>query len=370
MKILVGGLIQFIGINGGVERVLVNFANEMLRRGHNVSILYCTEVENGRVLYILNSKVHLVNLIHWIPDSKFESKKKNVLFKIHREFIRLFNKEAVKNKNTQFILKKLGNAAENMLMEEKPDIFISTGSMTTTAFKFATGKQGIPLITMTHANAENLLKWISKMEIEAVERCDALQVLMPHDEMVLKRVFSNVPIVWIPNVVPRYKINKGERENLITNVARLTYDKQQHLLIEAFSRIAGQFPNWKVEFWGDGNGENEYTNRLKNLICKLHLEHQVCLRGCTRDVLSVYQRASIFAFPSAHEGFPLAMTEAMSAGLPVVAYRSCPAVNELVRDGESGLLVDDGVDALAEGLKSSWKIRNCGNEWGEPLTNR
>lgn len=45
------------------------------------------------------------------------------------------------------------------------------------------------------------------------------------------------------------------------------------------------------------------------------------------------------------------MTEAMSAGLPVVAYRSCPAVNELVRDGETGLLVDDGVDALAEGLK-------------------
>ena len=45
------------------------------------------------------------------------------------------------------------------------------------------------------------------------------------------------------------------------------------------------------------------------------------------------------------------MTEAMSAGLPVVAYRSCPAVNELVRDGETGLLVDDGMDALAEGLK-------------------
>lgn len=45
------------------------------------------------------------------------------------------------------------------------------------------------------------------------------------------------------------------------------------------------------------------------------------------------------------------MTEAMSAGLPVVAYRSCPAVNELVKDGETGLLVGDGVDALAEGLK-------------------
>lgn len=349
MKILIGGLIQFIGINGGVERVLVNFANEMVRRGHTVSILCCTEIENGRGLYTLDPKVHLVNLIHWIPDGKFESKQKNWAFKIRRELIRLFSVESVKNENTWFVLHKLGNAVERMLQGETPDVFISTGAPTTAAFK---GEQSIPIITMTHADAESILEWISKVEREAVNQCDVLQVLMPHDKEVFKRIFPNVPIIWIPNMVPQYKLINQLKRKLIIDMARLNKkQKRQHLLIEAFSRISNQFPEWQIELWGDENGKNEYTNELNESIRKLHLGKQVHLCGCTTDVLSVYRRASILAFPSAYEVFPLAMTEAMSAGLPVVAYRSCPAVNELVRDGETGLLVDDGVEALAEGLK-------------------
>jgi len=68
-------------------------------------------------------------------------------------------------------------------------------------------------------------------------------------------------------------------------------------------------------------------------------------------VLSKYLTADIFAFPSAFEGFGLSMAEAMSAGLPVVAYKTCPAVNELITDGEDGFLMDDGVEPLAEGLR-------------------
>ena len=158
---------------------------------------------------------------------------------------------------------------------------------------------------------------------------------------------------WIPNIVPQYDIAKAtKRLPVIIDVARLDKkQKRQHLLLEAFAKISKQFPQWRVELWGEEQGGETYTRKLRGIIQKYHLEKQVKLCGNTDDVLSVYRRASILAFPSAYEGFPLAMTEAMSAGLPVVAYRSCPAVNELVRDGETGLLVDDGVDALAEGLK-------------------
>ncbi len=64
------------------------------------------------------------------------------------------------------------------------------------------------------------------------------------------------------------------------------------------------------------------------------------------DVLSIYRRAAIFGFPSAYEGFALAM----SAGLPAVAYQSCPVVNQLVKDGVNGFLVEDGVEPLADAL--------------------
>ena len=45
------------------------------------------------------------------------------------------------------------------------------------------------------------------------------------------------------------------------------------------------------------------------------------------------------------------MGEAMSAGLPAVGYASCPAVNELIVDGETGFLVEDGPAPLAQALK-------------------
>ena len=73
-------------------------------------------------------------------------------------------------------------------------------------------------------------------------------------------------------------------------------------------------------------------------------------RGATDNVLDVYNKAAIFAFPSAYEGFGLALTEAMSAGLPVIGYKNCPAVNELIKDGENGYLCEDGVNAFAQAL--------------------
>ena len=72
--------------------------------------------------------------------------------------------------------------------------------------------------------------------------------------------------------------------------------------------------------------------------------------GATDNVLDVYNKAAIFAFPSAYEGFGLALTEAMSAGLPVIGYKNCPAVNELIKDGENGYLCEDGVNAFAQAL--------------------
>lgn len=105
-------------------------------------------------------------------------------------------------------------------------------------------------------------------------------------------------------------------------------------------------------------GGNSYTTALRKLIEKYGLEHRVLLKGNAANVISVYRKASIFAFPSAYEGFPLAMTEAMSAELPVVAFQSCPGVNELIVNQRNGLLVGDTVDDFAAGLEVL--IRNKG----------
>ena len=87
------------------------------------------------------------------------------------------------------------------------------------------------------------------------------------------------------------------------------------------------------------------------MISHYKLSEQAFFRGATDNVLDVYNKAAIFAFPSAYEGFGLALTEAMSAGLPAVGCKSCPAVNELIKDGENGFLCEEGVDAFAQALE-------------------
>lgn len=273
----------------------------------------------------------------------------------------------MKNMVTKKVNHLASGVIENVLENEKPDIIVTMDHGTASAFQKVNLHGTYPVVAMSHFDAESILKWSSSIEKEAIKNCDVLQVLMPHDITVFQTVFPLLPMKWIPNIVPQYDIGEAmQRLPVIIDVARLdTKQKRQHLLLEAFAKISEQFPQWEVELWGEEQSGETYTRKLQEIIQKYHLENQVKLCGNTDDVLSVYHRASIFAFPSAYEGFGLAMAEAMSAGLPVVAYRSCPAVNELVRDGETGLLVDDGVDALAEGLKRLMEDQELRERMGE-----
>lgn len=78
------------------------------------------------------------------------------------------------------------------------------------------------------------------------------------------------------------------------------------------------------------------------------LAERILFCGTTMDVSAVLADADLCVAPSAYEGFSLAHTEAMSMGLPLIGYKNCVSVNELIYDGVNGLLADDGADGLAE----------------------
>ena len=72
--------------------------------------------------------------------------------------------------------------------------------------------------------------------------------------------------------------------------------------------------------------------------------------GTTSNVEKVLSEASVFAFPSLFEGFPLSLGEAMSKGLAVVGCQDCPGVNSLLKNGRNGLLVDPTPEAFSRAL--------------------
>ncbi|MEE2776050.1 MAG: glycosyltransferase family 4 protein [Acidobacteriota bacterium] len=153
----------------------------------------------------------------------------------------------------------------------------------------------------------------------------------------------------IPNgVFPFSAVETPPRQSSVLYVGRLRTRKAVAVLIEAFALVAGRHEEVTLDLVGSG----EQSRALKARVVALGLDARVCFRGAMpRDHLAVlYREAGIFCLPSIYEGFPVAILEAMSTGLPVVATRVA-GIPEAVLDGETGYVVEqESATQLADGL--------------------
>ena len=349
MNILLANLTKMVGDSGGMAKVTCAFANEMKVRGHRVSLVY-SDVQTGDFYYPLDKDIPAYDIRHY----KGKSISYPWYLKVKREFYRTFDKQKARTVNDEFAASFLLDHLKDVLQTVQPDVIVS--------FQPAASKMllcdlqtKIPVITMSHGDPEDYFHTYPKEEIPALEKSAVCQVLLPSFEKHLKDHLPNVKTVVIGNAIPQYDaqadLSAQKDTYKILFVGRLSKNhKRPHLLIEAFAGLADEFPNWNVELWGAEDGK-AYYKELQLLIKKHHLENRVFLKGPTNDVPSVLQQGDIFAFPSAYEGFGLALGEAMSMGLPAVGYKSCSAVNELIKDGENGYLCDDGIEPLRISMK-------------------
>ncbi|MFZ4435686.1 MAG: glycosyltransferase [Flavobacterium psychrophilum] len=127
------------------------------------------------------------------------------------------------------------------------------------------------------------------------------------------------------------------KEDIILSVGRLINSKHHDELIKIFALINP--PNWKLIIVGDDAIKQENKVKLEALVHSLGLVGKIILAGKRTDVDDFYNRAKIFAFTSSSEGFPNVIGEAMSAGLPVVAYDCVAGPRDLIEHGKTGFLV-------------------------------
>ena len=141
----------------------------------------------------------------------------------------------------------------------------------------------------------------------------------------------------------------GLDSNVVLAVGRLVPRKGFKRLIRAFGPIAREHPDWQLHIYGQGKQENE----IRRLVRRLRLRKQVKLKGFSHDLPSVLAGGSVFAMTSLSEGFPMVLIEAMSAGVPVIAY-DCPrGPAEIIRDGQNGLLIPEGPhEDFSKGLRT------------------
>lgn len=156
---------------------------------------------------------------------------------------------------------------------------------------------------------------------------------------IYKRKFKNSKIVAIGNPIRKIGASESisEKENIILSVGRLVDTKHFDQLIKIFAEI--DRPDWKLVIVGGDSQRQNVSHVLENLIKEYGLEKRVLLTGTVSNVEEYYRKSKIFAFTSSSEGFPNVIGEAMSAGLPVVAFDCVAGPSELIEDGKTGFLV-------------------------------
>lgn len=106
-------------------------------------------------------------------------------------------------------------------------------------------------------------------------------------------------------------------------------------IIKAWAPIASKYPEWTFEVWGKG----PYEPQLREMIKALDVEKSVKLCGTTNNVASKYRESAFCVSGAVAEGLPMVLIEAMSCGLPCVAYDCPTGPSDIITNGQDGILV-------------------------------
>jgi len=135
-------------------------------------------------------------------------------------------------------------------------------------------------------------------------------------------------------------------DDYIVTAGRLTYLKGHEYLLSAFKTVRKKI-SCKLIIVGDG----DERPRLERVAKQYGIEEDVYFTGFLENPFSLISKAKVFVLPSLTEGFGNVILESMALGVPVIST-SCPSGPvEIIKDGESGILVPvKDTDALAQAI--------------------
>jgi GalNAc-alpha-(1->4)-GalNAc-alpha-(1->3)-diNAcBac-PP-undecaprenol alpha-1,4-N-acetyl-D-galactosaminyltransferase len=308
---------------GGAERVLSELANELAETGIQVTVITL----DHRVAdhYLLHDAVERRSVpIFWPTAGKIES--------VYATVLRLVR-------------------IRRAVLSSRPDAVLSFCEMTNVRVVFALLGTRIPVIVSERVDprmhrigrAWNVLRRMAyRRARHVVVQTDA--VARWAGEFVRRDA-----ITVIPNFA---RMIDGAvdvaRESMILAVGRLDRQKGFDMLIEAFVRSTLSNSGWQLTIIGEG----PERQTLQAQVVASGLAGAIDLPGSTHEIGAWYERASMFVLSSRYEGFPNVLLEAMSCGLPCIAF-DCPnGPAEMIQQGENGVLIaPEDVSALCMAMR-------------------
>ncbi len=239
---------------------------------------------------------------------------------------------------------------KNIITKETPDIILGVDvncniyiGIIKTFFR-----KNIKTIFTTHSDlvgnldqrATRFLKTILKVVIKFFySKSDSIICVSTLLSDSLRSYFSiNKEIITIYNGLDNNKCiqrNFLNKNNRIISVARLDKQKDHLTLLKAFKLINKEIKDTSLWLIGDGPLKNDLIHFAK----KNCLEKNVKFLGWQENLDEYFSEADIFVLSSRREGFPYALIEALSVGIPVVCTDTPYGPSEILEEGKYGFLV-------------------------------
>jgi GalNAc-alpha-(1->4)-GalNAc-alpha-(1->3)-diNAcBac-PP-undecaprenol alpha-1,4-N-acetyl-D-galactosaminyltransferase len=238
-----------------------------------------------------------------------------------------------------------------------PDVVVSFIDQTNVLTLLASEGLGVPVVVVEQSDPHSFpIKPVwARLRLLTYKRARRIVLLSARDAGFfpprLRRRIAVIPNPFVPPPPASAESPahaEATQQPALIAVGRLHRDKGFDILLEAFSLLGDEHPEWRLTVLGEG----EERGHLETLRDELHLGGRVSFPGRVKDPYPFMRRATLFVLPSRAEGFPLALCEALACGLPAVCTDCAGGVRDIVQDGVNGVLVPVGdATALARALK-------------------
>lgn len=305
---------------GGLERVWTDKMNALSQVPDYEVWLVTTDQGSHSYPYVFSSKVHLVDLnIRFVQQYQYGFLKRIwVKYSLMRVYKYRF---------------------QQLLYQIKPDVLVTNSSENVSILNRWRG--GIPLVVECHGTCDRPFH-MDKMTIykrikslffyHSIAKANRLVALTQKDADKWKRI--NPQACSIADIV---HLNDTETYSDCLNkrvifVGRIDPQKGYSYLKDIWQLVSERHPDWRLDIYGEGADKVENKEMLpagENIFAHPH----------TSDIFNKYKESSILILTSVYEPFGLVMPEAMSCGVPVVAF-DCPyGPSDIITDGKDGFLV-------------------------------
>lgn len=309
-----------LAIHGGLERVLTDKLNWLVEDGACEVCLITANQGNRPIVFPLSPKVKYYDIgIMFHQVYRYSGwKRYHLLLKLHR----LFRYQIAE-----------------MIHLFSPDIIVCTRLDCISDVIKVRG--AIPVVYESHhsflAYKFEKYSWLQRIRVKfwhhALKKVQMIIALTQGDALEWKKINPHVQV--IPNVVHLndMKIFSDCCAKSVIFVGRYSYQKNIQSLLQIWELISQRFPDWQLHIFGGYGDQNDIFQS------NINIRNNIFIHPPTNAILEEYINSSILLMTSRFEPFGLVLPEAMSCGLPVVAF-DCPyGPADIITDGIDGFLI-------------------------------